>query len=280
MRTAHQCLLGSLAFVALAAGGAASAADLPARQAFKAPAVAPEPTYNWGGFYVGGNAGYAWGSSDAVTTADGVGTYFANSSPPAINALGSGTIHSNGFAGGVEAGYNWQAGSWVAGVESDFGAFDLNGSRTATGVYPCCAPSTFTINQQVSTDWLFTARGRLGWVWNNVLFYGTGGVAVTDLKYTNSFSDNFAGVFFGLPAFNAAEGGSVSQTKVGWVAGGGVETALSGNWSVKAEYLYIDFGSISSTGTLTAFQGLSTAPFSHSTNLSAGIARAGVNYKF
>jgi outer membrane immunogenic protein len=95
----------------------------------------------------------------------------------------------------------------------------------------------------------------------------TGGLAVTELKYNNTFTETFSGLF---------ENGSVSKTKAGWTVGGGVEHAVLNAWSVKAEYLYVDFGSVSSTGVTQRFD----ETFSHSANLKSHIVRAGINYKF
>ena len=98
----------------------------------------------------------------------------------------------------------------------------------------------------------------------------TGGLAVTELKYNNTFTDTFAA---------ASENGSVSKTKAGWVVGGGVEYGITRNWSVKAEYLYMDFGSVSSTGVVST-NIAQTATLGHFADLKANIMRAGINYRF
>jgi outer membrane immunogenic protein len=263
MRRLAIALVATAAFTQLA-----SAADLPAKAYTKAPVMVAD--YNWTGWYAGLNAGGAWGKSDVVTRADGVGTYFAGTSVTSIAANGNDSVRPNGFTGGVQAGYNWQTGNLVTGLEADFNYFGTKASRSVTVTYPCCAPTSYTINQEVKTDWLFTARPRLGFTNNNWLWYATAGVAITNLKYNNSFTDTFAA---------AIENGSVSKTKVGWTAGAGAEYALLNSWSVKAEYLYVDFGSVSSTGTLTTVPPGSTAPFSHSAILKSHIVRFGINKK-
>jgi outer membrane immunogenic protein len=264
-------LAGAALFVGIS--GSAIAADL-SRPAAPVYTKAPMATgYNWSGFYVGGTLGGAWGTFDPSTSTVFSNTgYFATTSPPAIAAVGAQSFKPSGFTGGVEAGYNWQMGATVVGVEADFQAFHLSGSATGTGVYPCCAPATFTVNSQAQTDWLFTARPRLGFANNNWLFYVTGGLALTNLKGNFTFTDTFA---------TAAESGSVSSTKVGWTIGGGVEAGLGGGWSLKAEYLYVDFGSVSTTSTnLIAGTAWPMNPFTHSTDLKANIARVGLNYRF
>jgi outer membrane immunogenic protein len=142
-------------------------------------------------------------------------------------------------------------------------------------VYPCCAPTAFTVTSNVSTTWLATIRGRLGYAVNNWLFFVTGGAAFTDLRGNFAFSDTFA---------NAAESASFSDTKTGYTVGGGVEAGLWGNWSVKGEYLYANFGTLSANSTnLTAFAPAIAFPsnvFTHSLDLKANIARAALNYRF
>jgi len=126
-----------------------------------------------------------------------------------------------------------------------------------------------------STSWLATGRGRVGIAANNWLFYATGGVAFTNLDANFNFTDTFA---------NAAESASISGTRVGWTAGGGIEAGLWQGWSVKAEYLFVDFGSVSVNSTnLRAFTppiNLPTNVFTHSVDLKANIARVGINYRF
>jgi outer membrane immunogenic protein len=263
-------IIGVVGILVLLAGSA-FAADMP----LKAP---PVSVWNWSGFYVGGNLGGAWGTSDPTSSTvfttgylPGAG-YFAATSVGAFNAAGTQSVKPDGFTGGVEAGYNWQVGNILVGVEADIDSFQLRGSA-ASGpvVYPGFGGATFTINSAASADWLFTARPRIGVIMNNWLFYGTGGLAVTTLKANFAFADTFA----------ATESGSISSTKSGYAVGGGIEDRLSGNWSVKAEYLYVDFGSASTVSTNFAQPGLlfPGQPITHSVTLNANSARVGLNYK-
>jgi outer membrane immunogenic protein len=254
--------------------GPMAAADLPARTYTKAPVV--DPAYNWTGFYLGVNAGGTWGRSDPTTSTVFSPTgYFATTSPGAIAIAGAQRLNSSGFTGGLTAGYNWQSGNIVFGLESDFNYFGLKGSSSGTGIYPCCAPTIFTVNTSASTDWLITLRPRLGIASNNWLFYVTGGLAVANVKSNFIFTDTFA---------TATESGSISSTKAGWTVGGGVEYALMNGWSIKGEYLHVDLGSDSVTSTnLRVFTPSIAFPaniFTHSNNLHADIVRAGLNYKF
>jgi outer membrane immunogenic protein len=165
---------------------------------------------SWAGPYLGGNLGYAWGSVDNNPT------------------------KPSGFAGGAQAGYNFQSGPWVFGVEGDI---------EATGAEDTFAPWKF------SNPWFGTVRGRAGYALNNILFYGTAGLAFGDLR----------GETFGL---------AESHTTAGWTAGVGAEFGFARNWSAKLEYLYVD---------------LANSPFSitgASNGYRFGTVRVGVNYHF
>jgi outer membrane immunogenic protein len=196
----------SMATAALiAATGAAAAADLPRRS--PPPVFVPPPLFTWTGFYVGGDIGYAWGK-------DGVNTTFGGA------ASGS----PQGVVGGGHVGYNYQVNQFVVGLEGDVSGADFrnNIASFATGtVYGVHVPIEASI------------RGRLGYAWDRALFYATGGAAFADIRNTY-----FGGTI--LPAAGASF--NSDKTKVGWTVGGGVEYALSNNWSVRGEYRYSDFG--------------------------------------
>jgi outer membrane immunogenic protein len=266
-----------IAWLAVAASAvSASAADLPARAYTKAPAMVA-PIYNWTGFYVGLNAGGAWNESNPTTTTVFSPTgYFAATSPPAIGIVGNQNINRSGFTGGVTGGYNWQVSNAVLGIEADFNYFGVRGSATGTGIYPCCVLNTFTVNSSVSTDWLATVRGRVGFLATPaLLLYGTGGLAVANVKANYLFTDNFA---------TANESASISETRLGWTAGAGAEYALLNGWSIKAEYLYVDLGRASATSTNLITNGGTiawpTSAFTHTVDLRSNIGRVGINYKF
>lgn len=213
-----------LAGVALLALGIvpALAADLPARTypATKAPVAGPGSS--WAGFYIGAMGGYARENADT--------------SPM-----------SGGFAGGT-LGYNWQSGAVVFGIETDAAWANVSASAGIPGLIG----ATDTIR-----DW-GTVRGRLGYAFNQFLFYGTGGYAWADNRLTVS-----------------ALGLSVSDSHLhsGWTAGGGVEVMFAPNWSVKAEYLYRSFSS------QTYFAGL-IPPGVPSGSLNVNSGQVGVNYHF
>jgi len=168
--------------------------------------------YFWQGPYLGVNLGYQWGSVSGSLT------------------------EPSGVVGGVQGGANWQIGQFVFGAETDLQLSDAN---------DVFAPWKF------SNPWFGTLRGRAGVALNNVMFYGTVGLA-----------------YGGLTAKNTATGVSESRIGFGWAGGLGLEVALMGNWSAKAEYLYVDLDdrSYSLTGA------------SHGIN--SNLLRFGVNYRF
>jgi outer membrane immunogenic protein len=157
---------------------------------------------------------------------------------------------------------------------TDVGPLNLKASRQGNGVYPVAGAAgvlagvPYTITTSADTNWLWTGRGRLGWlVEPQLLAYATGGVAITRLYDSFNYFDGNG----------ETANGSAAATKVGWVVGGGLEWAFSNQWSVRAEYLYLDFGKITATGSIGGgyTQGIGT-----SADLTASIARLGVNYKF
>lgn len=238
-------------------------------------AVSSAQAQDFKGFYVGGNVGGTFGNSNAHTSTifSPIG-YFAITSPPAINAVGVQHPDPGGFTGGGQVGYNFQFSQIVMGGEFDFGAMNLAGLSYGSGVYPCCAPTTFAVQQSVKTDWLMTARARVGVTHGRVLVYGTGGLATTNINYQARFSDTWG---------PATENGGVKKDLTGWVAGGGAEVKVGGHASLKAEYLYANFGSVMTTSTNLVWVGDGPWPmnvFTHTADLKGNIVRVGFNYYF
>ena len=269
----------------LTAAGA-FAADLPPAPVYtKAPPVAA--AYSWTGFYVGANAGGAFGSFDPSTsTTEQIPSYLGTNLPAinAVNAAGPQSIKPAGFTGGFEAGYNWQVNTFVVGLEGDIEYLGLKGSAATTGNYPIEPGSIFTVSSNTSTTWLATARARVGVAANDWLFFATGGAAFTNIKANFGFSDNCGTLVDcnggGGPAPNAAEAAAFSSTKTGFAVGGGVEKAIAQDWTIKAEYLYVGFGTVTGTGILTSGDGFGSQIMTHSYDLKANIVRVGLNYKF
>ena len=275
--------LNGVAIVALTAVGtvAAQAAELPTRKEAPAPVFVPPP-FTWTGFYVGVNVGGAWtngGNRSATIFAPSTFPFPISTNFPNTN-FGSG---ESGVIGGGQAGYNWQTGSFVLGVETDFQGTSLSKSFDAVGpafaglgVPPGLLGDTLAVHAKASLDWLGTTRGRVGWVAtpdNRLLIYGTGGVAY------GGGSQNFS-------VFDATTGalwtGNPSSSRVGWAAGGGVEYAWTNNWTIRAEYLYIDLGSknFTTVGNLAAATFFPGVYASGRTEYRGSLARAAINYKF
>jgi outer membrane immunogenic protein len=255
--------------------GPALAADLSRPPpVYKAPALMP--VLNWNGWYIGGNAGWV-GTADqnvANTGTDtgpgGLGSLLAAGAIPA-----SVPTKYSGFLGGGQIGYNWQSGTWVFGIEADFDGASAKGDTTA--VFPGgggFVPVTTTFHREL--DWLATVRGRLGvTVAPAFLVYTTGGLAVGETKIGNSFICPTCAP----PSSTEASTANVnSNTAAGWTVGAGAEWMFSPNWSVKAEYLYVDLGSHSSTIAYT--YGANTSSLTSTVRDTDHIVRGGINFHF
>jgi outer membrane immunogenic protein len=276
----HRWLIGTTAALTVAGVLGAQAADLPTRKEAPAPVYVPPP-FTWTGFYLGLNAGAIWGSHSADTTlfTDGfaLGTFNLNNVWP-FGGFGGG---NTGFIGGGQAGYNWQTGSWVFGVETDFDGSSLSRSRTLVG--PAFADPIFglndffTANGSIHLDWLGTTRGRVGFAAfdNRLLIYGTGGVAYGGASAHLNVFDNVFGWDW------SANGGGTSR--VGWTAGAGFDYAWTNNWVLGAECLYYDLGSrtLATVPSVAASNFFGTNVFSSTkVNFTGEVVRARISYKF
>ena len=254
---------------------ATQAADLPTRKEAPAPVFVPPP-FTWTGFYIGVNAGAVWGSGSVSSTLFASGFPVLESEWPGGSLGGSQT----GFIGGGQAGYNWQTGSFVLGVETDFDGTDLSRSRSfvgATFVDPFGRSDFLTQNSSRKLDWLGTTRARVGYAVtsdNRLMIYGTGGIAYGGGSRHFDVFDNVDGWDW--------NGGGGSNTRVGWTLGAGVEYAFTDHITLKGEYLYYDLGSTHSV--IIANPPASVFfPNTYATakiNFNGSIARLGLNYKF
>jgi len=200
--------------------------------------------------------------------------------------VGAGNANVNGGIAGGQIGYNWQIDRmWVVGLETDLQWSGQRGSLQFC-LTAGCPTGGFVTNADYGLRWFGTARARAGFLIDpRVMLYATGGAA-----YAGLGADYTAG-FLGAPLTPL----STRTTRLGWTVGGGIEGALSNNWSVKAEYLYMDFGTISS-GTVAGAAATVIAPnvpqqgFTTVTDVTfAGnansrvrdnIFRLGLNYRF
>ncbi len=254
-----------LAFLIAMSGVApATAADLPSRVLTKAPAV-NDPAYNWGGWYAGGQIGSAWGTSN-------VGNAFVDGAAPIANqqtfAATSPQLSATGFSGGGQIGYNHQVDRWLFGIEADASYTRLRQSSTVTAPFP--GGGTFVATSSIGSDWMATLRPRAGYAIDRTIFYLTGGLALTDLNFASSYADT---------AGQSATAG-FSKTRVGWVAGAGIEHAFTKNWTAKVEYLYADFGKQSVTTPVIAGAGAPNGLITQDVDLKTNTVRGGLNYHF
>jgi outer membrane immunogenic protein len=293
-------LLTSAALVLLALP--AVAADMAPAPVYKAPI--PVPVCIWCGFYLGLNAGGTWTDNNSVAVNSALAQDFVGgpSSYGAASAAGASGIvpvgGRSGFIGGGQIGYNWQmAPVWLAGFETDIQGVSGKGSGTvANSVGPfdfSGAPGevvTTSIASSGHLDYLGTVRGRAGYLLTpSFLLYGTGGLAYGGVKASTAISQsNNDCVFFFLTCIqgNTSAAGSLSQTRVGWTAGAGLEWMFASKWSAKVEYLHYDLGSVTfangslvtTSGTHPAALGPVVVGSTSTAKFSGDIVRAGVNF--
>jgi outer membrane immunogenic protein len=267
-------LLAGVALAAVSVGAPAMAADLPA---YEEPIIVP--IYDWTGFYVGVNGGYSWGKSATGFNLAGF--------PPF-----SGNLNMGGGLLGGQAGYNWQVNrNFVFGFEADFQGARQDGTlndtagpfcTTAAGIITTTTCTSGSASLEQTLRWFGTARLRLGVLaTSHLMFYATGGVAYGEIENSVSISTNttttlsFMGVPIGATATSPIAAATVNTERAGWVVGGGTEYVLSGPWTAKVEYLFVDYGSFSNSYTLPGVPALMTT--SHVTD---NIVRVGLNYRF
>jgi outer membrane immunogenic protein len=236
-----------IAAIALQFGASAFAADInPAAAPVYTKAPAPEPAWTWTGVYLGGNAGWvrehASGTSDFLQPGGGVFASNAQLGSPA----------NSSFIGGAQLGYNWQANRYlVLGAEGDWDWLHTKYSfcrQTDFASTACADTSRGFETLGAQTNWLATIRGRLGLTapaFSNIMIYGTGGIAWGSIKTTEAVSCLVGGC--GLSAVPLAASAAITQGKTGWTAGAGIEGMITPNWSVRAEWLHTDLGTLSNT---------------------------------
>ena len=223
---------------------AASAADMPTKAPIvRAPVVAP---FTWTGCYAGIQGGYKFGSTtphDPISGNDWTTKF-----------------NFNGFVGGGTLGCNYQVGTWVFGVEGDGSWASVKGSSLDLQ-----NPASYDLT--LEERWLATARARVGYTWDRTLLYVTGGGAWAGGRLSFACHAGAAGCLLY----------TTDKTVSGWTIGAGLEYALTNNWTVKGEWLYVDFGTPSFTA-VSVQTGILTDPAD--TRLHQNIVRLGLNYKF
>jgi opacity protein-like surface antigen/outer membrane receptor protein involved in Fe transport len=235
-----------------------------ARPVYKARAIT---LWTWTGYYLGINTGYSAGkaSTDA---------FFNDNTIPASFATSS-SYNLRGRVLGVQTGYNFQQGSWLWGIEADLQLSGLRGNPTFGCPGTICNPAgpvVAAFDQNQKLEWFGTLRARLGaTVTPDALVYVTGGAAVAGLLTSGTV---FGFDPTGAPATNPF---SYLAVNAGWAVGGGAEAHLCGNWTGKIEYLFMNFGSMTTSVNNQMNMTLTAAFNSH---ITGQLVRAGINYKF
>jgi outer membrane immunogenic protein len=250
----------------------AASADAKSPMLFKAPVLA---AWTWAGPYVGGTIGYSAGKSKTDTI-------FSDPGSGAELFTTSASRRLDGAIGGAQAGYNWLAGIWLAGIEGDLNYSGQRAKLNAVCPGEICNPALIGVvgdptvvanfEDGQKLEWFATLRARLGvTVTPDAIAYATGGVAVGEVMT--------AGTVFGFDGDGNPVNTIVSShnTKAGFAVGGGIEGRLVGNWTAKIEYLYLDLGTVT---TIPAPAPNSTTAAAFNSRITDSIVRVGVNYKF
>lgn len=249
-------LAGAAGMLLLAAATPGKAADLPL------PAKEPPPGqgFTWTGFYIGANFGGAWGSVDYSGT---------NTLGGVTVATFDGSYNASGLFGGGQFGFNYQfPNNLVLGFESDYDYSNFHGS-TASCIAIGCSSGTFNL------DNFGSIRARAGYAFNNLLLYGTGGGAWGFGHSSVTLTSSTV-----APSLVGSAGSDTSEP-LGWAAGGGVEWAFLPNFTLKAEYLHLQYNGIQQTYNF-GLVGAGGVPFvaTASANLGVNTVRVGVNWLF
>jgi outer membrane immunogenic protein len=238
----------------------------------------------WNGPYAGFLSGIALGSSTASTTVgciDGAyicdqglhGGYQANGA--FVGAKASGTATQIAPLAGIVAGYDWRMGDFVTGIDSGLSLTPLSVTNGGSGVPKNLglANTVFTVGATATANWLATFTGRVGYVVApNVMIYGTGGIAITDLTVSNLYADT-------LNVTGGYGHSSKSSLQTGYAIGAGAEVNVGDGWQLRGEYLVVGFGTVTTSGGISIDDSLPN-PFKSTANLSAQMVRIGLTRGF
>jgi outer membrane immunogenic protein len=256
----HRLLLLLAGFAALSVT-AASAADIFVPPApimpLKAPPV-PYTYYNWTGFYLGGEVGGAWATSQTTDITGG---------PSFPAGTVDNPISYTGILGGVYGGFNYQFNQIVIGLDGDYAWASIAGTGSDIS----------TVNAHINEhsdniNWIATATGRIGYAMNNWLLFAKGGWAWAGFSGTSTE--------YTAAGTTVVDLGSASSTRSGWTAGGGVEYGLTHHVTVKLEYDYVDFGTANFSSTDVTVASGAVNVYQRSATSSLNMVKLGLDYKF
>jgi outer membrane immunogenic protein len=230
------------------------AADMPMKYAAPAAVV---PSYNWTGFYVGGHVGYGWGETGAT--------------PTGITGLLVDPFRTDndGWLGGVTFGFNYQTGRVVVGYEGEWSWSGIKGDADANLLFGLIPGASATGGYQ--NNWVFTSAARLGVAFDALLIYGKAGFALADNEYNATVS---------VPLLGLNYASTITETEVGWLVGAGIEWAFAGNWTMKVEGTYMDFGQKNRAFAGLPILGPIALPVNADIESHIAAVKFGVNYRF
>lgn len=268
--TSKSCFRGSVKACLLGGFLVAFSAVVPAAAQTASPAPSPPPLFTWTGFYGGESGVYNWTDGKTKKAPEGFWATAMDAIGSAVAAANSPSPHHlHAFVGGGQVGFNYQVMNFVLGVEGDL---SYTGLDTTAGVFgPPRATESLAFTSGVSSHWLSTLRGRFGTTLDNrTLIYATAGLALAGRNFTDGYAILAPdGQYFSM--------GSSSRLAAGVAIGGGLEYALSKNWTLKGEYLYADLG----PGKSFMPDDSARLPSAYRQgDLSEQVLRAAINYKF
>ena len=239
--------------------GPVAAADM--GMPLKAPSYAP--AFSWTGTYVGANVGGIWGTFDFSPTT-------TNNITGAVGAPAIAGLNNSSVIGGFQAGYNWQVGQWVLGLEQDYQFTGLK--QTATFAAPA-GQFAAGDSMSVKTDYLGATRARVGMAWDRALVYAAGGLETGQFDVSSTYVARGVG---GSPAVGFTD---ADKFHFGFNVGAGVDYAVTNNVFIGIEYRYLDLGK--ETYNLGAFTpaGVGAQTVTNSVGLTASEVTARLNFK-
>jgi outer membrane immunogenic protein len=231
---------------------------------------------NWIGFYIGGNIGGAFDTADLTLDLDGLWDTRLPHTRDVAQDLGSKDFDASGLMAGGFIGYNHQWNNWVLGLEAAFDYLDLSDSfHSGLQFVGGDGGNVVGLRQSYETHYLATLAPRIGYAWNRLLFYGTGGVAFADIRFSQKLVELDNGM---------KQEGSSDDMEVGWTVGTGAEYCLTEHWRLRVEYRYTDLecADFSTSATPKPVRSADFSGFTghHEACLSFHSVTAGLAFKF